>query len=115
LPSKLTRVFEKVADEGDLPTLKLEPRDPFVFVTLLLSTHPLIAPMNRNSIPLGDNPLDLEVQFRILPEEDLKELDDPRLADERLSFWKRKRVSSLRRPTMSSIMRLFMRFKKLGG
>jgi len=81
LPLKLARIFEKVTDETDLPILKFEPSDPFVFVTLLLSVHPLIAPMNGNSIPLGDNPLDLKVQFRILPEEDLKELDDPLLAE----------------------------------
>jgi len=112
---KLTRIFEKVADERDLPILKLEPRDPFVFVTLLLSTNPLIAPMNGNSVPLGDNPLDLKVQFRILPEEDLKELDDPLLADERLSFWKKEARIFFEKTHHVVNHAAVHAFKKLGG
>jgi hypothetical protein len=89
LPLKLARVFEKVADEADLPMLEFEPRDPFIFVRLVLSANPLIGPVNGNALPLGDNPLDLEVQFRILPKEDLKELDDPFLAEKGLCFGKK--------------------------
>jgi hypothetical protein len=89
LPSKLTGVFEKVADEANLPILEFEPRHPFIFVRLVLSANPLIGPVNGNPLPLGDHSLDLKVQFRILPEEDVKELDDPLLADKELRFWKR--------------------------